>query len=56
MRTIGNKQQNGAFKSSMSMITLKVSGLNIPMKGQRLFNWREKQYQIKRSLQKTHFI
>ena len=44
---MGNKQQNGRLKSTMSIITLNINGLNIPVKGSRLFNWIEKQCQTK---------
>ena len=33
--------------SPMSIITLNINGLNIPVKGQKLFNWIQKQYQTK---------
>lgn len=54
MRHIENKYQNGRNKATISMISLSIKGLNIPIKKRRLSDWIKKQDPMISCLEETH--
>lgn len=54
MRHTENKYQNGRNKATISMISLSIKGLNIPIKKRRLSDWIKKQDLMISCLEETH--